>query len=59
MDVTRSIDRNRHAITFEADRPNRNVMDRNKAVAFMIDEKGQMFDPAIVDVFIGLHEEVF
>jgi len=42
-----------------ADRPYRKGMDRDKAIAFMIDEKGRMFDPAIVDIFIGLLEEVF
>jgi putative two-component system response regulator len=41
-----------------SDRPYRKAWSREKAIEYILEEKGKFFDPRVVDVFMSLRQEI-
>jgi HD-GYP domain-containing protein (c-di-GMP phosphodiesterase class II) len=41
-----------------SDRPYRKAWTRQKALKYIIEEKGKFFDPRVVDVFLSMKQEM-
>ena len=40
-----------------SDRPYRKALPRDRVVAYLSEESGVLFDPAVVDIFLGIMED--
>jgi putative two-component system response regulator len=41
-----------------SDRPYRKAWSKEKAIQYILDEKGKFFDPRVVDVFMSMRQEI-